>query len=133
MTATDRGPAIAFSVSVGPNDMPRLNLRIADREFPFDLTPKQAGDLGQALLAAAVGYTSGGARPPVGTLVERCRLPVMKWATGLSMTNGLPLLRIHIPGDIELVFKLTPQSAADCGTSLSESAAQAAMWAPNVA
>ncbi len=116
-------PAITFNVEIGPNSNPLMRVRIRDKDFPLELSASQASQLGRALLAISA-VCNNASPPPEGTRIENCHFPVVKWATGHSNSNGLPILLVEVPGGAELILQFDPQTAQVCGASLAGTAAK---------
>jgi hypothetical protein len=122
MSSEAQRPQIDFAVEVGPQHRPILKVRIKDSEIPLGLSVAQAGELGRALLAVSA-VCSSPAPQPEGTRIANCHFPVVKWATGRSHANGLPILMVEIVGGIQLAFQFEPRTGEECGNSLRAAAA----------
>ena len=108
---------ISFAVEIGPNRRARLKVRIRDTEFPLHLPAEQAAELGLALLAASAACNVA-ETPAEGTVIQNCHFPVMKWGTGHSNSNGMPVLAVQVAGGAQLVLQFDSQAAQECGSSL---------------
>ena len=97
MSNPEQNREIAFAVEIGPKNKPILKVKVRDHEIPLGLTAAQAGELGCALLAVSAVCSSAAAHPK-GTRIDNCHFPVMKWATGRSQSNGLPILVVEVTG-----------------------------------
>ena len=71
-----------------------------------------------APLLCCAAAESSRSPPPAGTIIPGCHLPVTKWKTGRSTTNGQPLLILEVAGAGTLVFQFALQSAQQCGQAL---------------
>jgi hypothetical protein len=100
-----------------------LKVRVKDTEFPLGLSAAQAGELGRALLAVSA-VCSSTAPPPQGRRIDNCHFPVVKWATGRSQNNGLPILILEVTGGTQLAFQFDSQVAEECSKSLAAAAAR---------
>ncbi|WP_407523024.1 hypothetical protein [Methylobacterium oryzisoli] len=112
---------VRFTVEVGPDGDPVVNVHAGDRTIPIGLTAGQASELGRALLAVGT-VCSSPHPPPEGTPIDNCHFPVKEWATGRSVEKGLPILVVRIPGGAELMLQFSPAMAAECGAHLREAA-----------
>lgn len=132
--ATDRGPwqmsnpeqnrEIAFAVEIGPKNKPTLKVKVRDREILLGLTAAQAGELGRALLAVSA-VCSSAAPHSEGTRIDNCHFPVVKWATGRSQNNGLPILVVEVTGGTQLALQFERKLAEECAASLLAAASPA--------
>jgi hypothetical protein len=112
---------IAFAIEVGPQNRPIMKVRVRGQEVPLGLDACQAGELGRALLAASAVCSSAALRPE-GTSIENCHFPVLKWATGRSQANGLPILIFEVAGGTQLTFQFDRRLAQECAISLARAA-----------
>jgi hypothetical protein len=119
VTRNDTQPQITFSVEMAPAQKLRLTVRVKGNEFPLDITPAQAAELGRALLAASFAATLPDPLP-AGTLIKTCEFPVLDWGVGTSKGTGAPILGLRLAGGAELVFALEPSAAQACAKSLAE-------------
>lgn len=111
-------PALSFAALVGDGDQVLLKARSEHGETALPLSGDQAARLGRALLTASVALRAGPSRPPVGTPVDDCQFPVLRWAAARSKRNGLPVISVMLPGGIALTLQLEEQTLAKCGESL---------------
>ena len=119
----DDPPKIEYVVEIAPAESLRLKVRIRDREIPLTMSPEQAGLVGRALLAASV-ISRAGELPPEGTVIESCHFPVLRWGTGSSTNNGLPVLLVELPGGTQLTLQFDQQTALQCGAGLVRAGAE---------
>ncbi|MET0531192.1 MAG: hypothetical protein ABW003_23140 [Microvirga sp.] len=124
MSNPEQNREIAFAVEIGPKNKPILKVKVRDHEIPLGLTAAQAGELGCALLAVSAVCSSAAAHPE-GTRIDNCHFPVMKWATGRSQSNGLPILVVEVTGGTQLALQFAPKIAEECAASLRAAAALA--------
>ena len=108
---------LKLTVEAGEGNAPILKVHGKDGEVPIALTARQAGELGRALLAASAVAHVGAIQAP-GTPIQDCRLPVRKWGTGHSKLDGMPVVVLEIPGEIQLTFQFDRELAAGCAQAL---------------
>ncbi|WP_336490131.1 hypothetical protein [Methylobacterium nigriterrae] len=118
-------PAAEFSVIVGPNGTPQLHVKIRDKAIPIDITPKQAGELGQALLATSVIFAPNTPLPPVGYKVEKLHLPVAGYRAGTVNNHAWPVLDVVLHGGANFVLRFAAENADACGKDLQKVASLA--------
>ncbi|MGV6872443.1 hypothetical protein ACUSIJ_07095 [Pseudochelatococcus sp. B33] len=111
-------PGLSFAAVVGEDDQVLLKARSSHGETALPLSGEQAALLGRALLTASVALRAGASRPPVGTPVDDCQFPVLRWVAARSNRNGLPLISVVLPGGIGITLQLEDQTLAQCGESL---------------
>lgn len=112
-------PSIVFAVEVGAENQPSMKVKVGEKEIPLPLSAAQAGELGRALLAASAVCSSPSPHPQ-GTRVDNCHFPILKFGTGRSTANGLPLLIVEVPGGIQLTLQFDAELARKCGASLAD-------------
>jgi hypothetical protein len=124
MSNPEQNREIAFAVEIGPKNKPTLKVKVRDREIPLGLTAAQAGELGRALLAVSA-VCSSAAPHSEGTRIDNCHFPVVKWATGRSQNDGLPILVVEVTGGTQLALQFEPKLAEECAASLRAAASLA--------
>lgn len=116
--AAGAGASLAFAAVVGEEDQVLLKASSPHGETALPLSGEQAARLGRALLTASVALRAGASRPPVGTQVDDCQFPVVRWTAARSSRNGLPLISVVLPGGISVTLQLEDQTLVQCGESL---------------
>ena len=117
MSTASEPPQIQFVVEVGAQNQPMMKVKVKDKVVPMSLSSAQAGELGRALLAVSA-VSSSSMMHPEGTRIQNCHFPVVKWATGQSHTNGLPILVLETVGGTQLAFQFEKHTAEECGEAL---------------
>lgn len=90
-------------------------IEIVNGEGQMD--PLRATYLARDLLACAVAQLSQNA-PPVGVIVPDAHIPVMAFAVGESPLTGDISLRLTVPPDLQLSFRLSLETAHAIGLAL---------------
>lgn len=105
------------------NGKDEIALRIknpGNSDFDIPLPAAWAKVTGRALIAAAAISESNNPNLPAGTVVDDVPLPVMRYVTGIHKTNGEPVLRLTVAGDLTMSFQMPADTAEACGKALQE-------------
>lgn len=100
---------VNFVVSAEGRDAPLIDLKIG---------PNEAAVLGRALMAASAVCRSLPPKPQSGSTITDCHFPVLKWETGVSNVNQAPIMRVTVPGGLQLTFEVAREAAKEFGAAL---------------
>lgn len=100
---------VNFVVSAEGRSSPLIDLKVG---------PTEAAVLGRALLAASAVCRSLPPKPESGSTLSDCHFPVLQWETGTSNVTQAPIMRVTIPGGLQLTFEVTKDAAKEFGAAL---------------
>lgn len=100
---------VNFVVAAEGREAPLVDLKIG---------PSEAAVLGRALLAASAVCRSLPPKPPAGSVINDCHFPVLRWETGVSNVNQSPIMRVTLPGGVQLTFEVAKEAAKEFGAAL---------------
>jgi hypothetical protein len=89
-----------------------------NHEIDVAFMTKDVRQIAPHLLHCAAIEAGPRPKPPPGTVIAGCHLPVIGWRTGRSNVNGEAILEIDVSRGTTLRFQFPASTAKDCGNAL---------------